>query len=362
MGTARTTPLNRVDNDTKEISQVHSHLYRSRSFATRRTRELISLLSSLLERLWYNYQYIYDDTHKYSTILHQFYYFVGISNNKSSDIQLLRQDYLNIPNVQLYSKLLFHRVFVIDDAVQRLKQLHDQGVVEFLVKRQHNNIKNDERPESINNNKHSKTEFDAKNKSNNMLTNSINQIFQLQCSTTCVNKYNYVQPRSDTTPLYHVSVTNPLYQGGVLLHKLYSENEELCPSPSLSSNDNKFGYISDILPTLTASQILLLFSIKGVRLLKVTRHILAAHSASSRLHLLPLARSSLFIYNTQLIASPIYKANVPFPILFNHVVIQFFCTTFLLQTLCIKGVCYCTNSTVLIRWYHMNLVWYYFSF
>merc|ERR1712183_1226037 len=148
-----------------------------------------------------------------------------------------------------------------------------------------------------------------------------NQIFQLRCSTTCINKYNYVQPRSDTTPLYHVFVTNPLYQGGVLLHKLYSENEERCPSPSLSSNDNKFGYISDILPTQTASQILLLFSIKGVRLLTVPRHILSPHCAYQ-------------------IASPIYKANVLFPILFNHVVIQIFCTTFLLQTLCIKGVCY----------------------
>merc|ERR1712032_1568746 len=256
-----------------------------------------------------------------STILHQFYYFVGISNNKSSDIQLLRQDYVHIPNVLLSSKLLFHRVFVIDDEVQRLKQLHDKGVVEFLVsvdlvkllchKNKQRNTKNDERPESINNNKHSKTEFDAKNESNNMLTNSINQIFQLQCSTTCVNKYNYVQPRSDTTPLYHASVTNPLYQGGVLLHKLYSGNEELYPSTSLSSNDNKFGHISDIFPTLTASQILLLFSIKGLRLLTDTRHILSPHCASSRLHLLPLARSSLFIPSTKLMFL--------FPFLFNHV-------------------------------------------
>merc|ERR1712032_660245 len=226
------------------------------------------------------------------------------------------------------------------------------GAVEFLVKRQRD-IKNDERPESINNkvkrhderpepmnnNKHSKTEFDAKNKSNNMLTNSINQIFQLRCSTTCVNKYNYVQPRSDTTPLYHVSVTNPLYQGGVLLHKLYSENEELCPSPSLSSNDNKFGYISEILPTLTASQILLLFSIKGVRLLTVPRHILSPHCAYQ-------------------IASPIYEANVPFPIF-----VQPRCDTILLYHISVTNPLY-QGGVLLNKFYgkilsyHMNILWY----
>ena len=181
----------------------------------------------------------------------------------------------------------------------------------------------------------------------------------------------------------------------------FNENEELCSSPSLSSNDNKYGFISEILPTLAASKILLLFSssiIKGVSFLTNTRHILSPHCASSRLHLLPLApaqkaalysihplssaealflaastcakpalpsvnalyyteaefiavftypkRSSLFFYNAQQIASPIYKANILFSILFNHVLIQIFCTTFLLQTFCIKGVCYWTNSTV----------------
>ena len=97
--TARTTSLNHVNNNTKEKSQVNLHLYRSHSNATSRFREHILLLSSLLERLWYNCQYIYNDTNQYtsmfaspittSTILHQFYYPVGITNNKSSDIQLL---------------------------------------------------------------------------------------------------------------------------------------------------------------------------------------------------------------------------------------------------------------------------------
>ena len=60
--TARSTSLNHDDNDTTEKSQVNSKLYRSRSNATSRFRELLSLLSSLLERLWYNFLYIYNDT------------------------------------------------------------------------------------------------------------------------------------------------------------------------------------------------------------------------------------------------------------------------------------------------------------
>merc|ERR1712032_723475 len=257
------------------------------------------------------------------SILHQFYYFVGITNNNTRDIHLLRQDYVHIPNVQLSSKLLFHRVFVIDDAVQRLKQLHDKGVVEFLVsvdlmkliyhKNKQRNTKNGE--------------------------TQLTKILQLRCSTTCVNKYNYVQPRSDTTPLYHASVTNPLYQGGVLLHKLYSGNEELYPSTSLSSNDKKFGFISDIFPTLTASQILLLFSIKGVRLLTVPRHILSPHCA-------------------YLIASPIYKANVPFPIF-----VQPRCDTILLYHISVTNPLY-QGGVLLNKFYgkilsyHMNILWY----
>ena len=149
--TAQSTPVNHVDNDTKDKSHVNSQLYCSHSIATSRFRELLLLLSSLLERLWYNYQYIYN-------INNQFYHLIGITNNKSSDIQPLRQDYLHVP-INSLLKITGHHVFVFNDAPQRLKQLHDKGVVEFLVridlvkllhqKNKQRNVKNNKRPESI---------------------------------------------------------------------------------------------------------------------------------------------------------------------------------------------------------------------
>ena len=79
---ARTTSVHHIDNNTKEKSHVNSQLYRSHSIATSRFRELLLLILSLLERLWYNYQYIYN-------VNNQFYHLIGITNNKSSDIQPL---------------------------------------------------------------------------------------------------------------------------------------------------------------------------------------------------------------------------------------------------------------------------------
>ena len=79
---------------------------------------------SLLERLWYNYQYIYNDI-----------------------VQPLRQGYLHVP-INSLPEITGHRVFVINDAAQNLKQLYNKGVVEFLVKKKRN-IKNSEIPESI---------------------------------------------------------------------------------------------------------------------------------------------------------------------------------------------------------------------